>query len=135
MPELGNQVGMRRGTAQGEDGASEETRRIVRLLVLLGVAVAAYLMLSLFDHAARADAGSVDRVGTTDPAASVKAVAAGARKAIPQPKSIIPKSTAPKAHPHRVHRPTIKVPKVHPQKVHPAKKIHARQIRALRKIQ
>jgi hypothetical protein len=124
---------MRRGTAQGKDGAAEETRRVVRLLVLLGVALAAYLVLSLFEHAARADAGSVDRVGATDPAASVKAAAGGASKAVPQAKSIIPKSTAPKAHPQRVHRPTVKRHEVHPPRVHAPKKIHAPKIQAPRK--
>ena len=131
---------MRSGIAQGEDGAPGVTRRVVRLLVLLGVIVAVYLVLSLFDHAARADAGSIDQIGATDPVASVKAMTAGARKAIPEPKSIIPKSimpksTAPKAHPQRIHRPTIKMPEVHPPKVQAPKKILAPRIRALRKIQ
>jgi hypothetical protein len=130
---------MRSGIAQGEDGAPGVTRRVVRLFVLLGVVVAAYLVLSLFDHAARADAGSIDhsidQIGATDPVASVKAMAAGARKAIPGPKSIIPKSTAPKAHPQRIHRPTIKIPEVHPPKVQAPKKNHAPKIQAPRKTQ
>src|SRR3954447_48379 len=95
LPGMGNQVRMRRGPAQGVDGAPGVTRRVVRLLVLLGVVFAAYLVLSLFDHAARADAGSidqsVDQLGA-EPMASVKAVAAGARKAVPEPKSVIAKS-------------------------------------------
>src|SRR3954453_21733770 len=102
LPGMGNQVRMRRGIAQGGDGAPGVTRRVVRLLVLLGVVVAVYLVLSLFDHAARADARSIDQVGATDPVASVKAI----RK----PKSIIAKSTAPKVHPQRIHRPTTTVP-------------------------
>jgi hypothetical protein len=125
---------MRSGIARGEDGAPGVTRRVVRLLVLLGVAVAAYLVLSLFAHEARADAGSIDQsinhVGATDPVASVKAVAAGASKAIPAPTSIVAKSTAPQAHPQRIHRPTIKMPEVHPPKVQAAKKIHATKIQA-----
>ncbi|MDT5043125.1 MAG: hypothetical protein QOE51_4110, partial [Actinoplanes sp.] len=126
---------MQSGIAQGEDGAPGVNRRVVRLLVLLGVVVAAYLALSLFDHAARADAGSIDHIGATDPVASVKVMAAGARKAIPDPKSIIPKSTAPKAHPQMIHRPTIKIPEFYPPKVQAPKKIHPPKIQAPRKIQ
>jgi hypothetical protein len=116
------------------------TRRVVRLFVLLGVVFAAYLVLSLFDHAARADTGSIDQsidhIGATDPVASVKAVATGARKTIPKPQSIMSKSTAPKAHPQRIHRPTtIKIPGVHQPKVQPPKKIHAPRSQAPRKIQ
>jgi hypothetical protein len=81
--------------------------------VLLGVVVAAYLVLSLFDHAARADVGSIDQpadhIGVTDPAGSIKVMVAGANKDFPEPKSINPKSTAPTALP----RPTIKVSEVH----------------------
>jgi hypothetical protein len=128
---------MRSGIAQGEDGAPEVTRRVVRLLVLFGLAVAAYLVLCLFDHAARADAGSidqsVDQSGATDPVASVKAMAAGARKSVPESKSIIPKSTAAKANPQRIHRPTIKGPGVHPSRVHASKKIYAPKIHAPKK--
>jgi hypothetical protein len=128
---------MRSGIAQGEDGAPGVTRRVVRLLVLLGAVVAAYLVLSLFDHAARADAGSIDQsigqIGAPDPVASAKAVAAG--KATPEPKSIIPKSSASRAHPQRIHRPTIKMPAVHPPKVQTPKKIHVPRIQAPRKIQ
>ena len=116
---------MRSGIAQGEDGAPGVTRRVVRLLVLLGAAFAAYLVLSLFDHAARADAGSINHIGATD---SIKATVVGARTAIPEPKSIIPKSTAPKAHPQGIRRPTIKTPEVQPPKVQTAKKIHAPKI-------
>jgi len=104
LPGMGNQVRVRL------------TRRVVRLLVLLGVVVAAYLVLSLFDRAAHADAGSIDQstgsVGATEPAVSVKAVAGAARKAVPEPKSIIPKSSASTARPPRIHRPTITVPEV-----------------------
>src|SRR5690349_1488168 len=125
---------MKTGTAQGDDGALGVTRRVVRLLVLFGVVFAAYLVLSLFDHAARADAGSIDRsidqTGATNPVASVKAVAAGARKALSEPKS-----TAPKAHPQRIHRPTIKMPEVHSPKVQAAKKIFDPKSRKPRKIQ
>ena len=105
--------------ARGDDGAPGVTRRVVRLLVLLGVVGAAYVVLSLFDHAAWADAGS------TDPVASVKAVAAGAGKAIPGAKSSIAKSSISKstAHPQRTHRPTTKMPEVRPPKVQAPKKI------------
>src|SRR3954451_20430890 len=130
---------MRSGIAQGEDGAAGVTRRVLRLLVLLGVAVAAYLVLSLFDHAARADAGSIDQStdhpGTTDRVASARVMAAGAGKAIPKPKSIIPKSTASKAHPQRIHRPTITMLEGHPPRVQARKKIHAPKIQEPRKIQ
>src|SRR4051812_46273725 len=141
---------MRSGVAQGEDGAPGVTRRVIRLLVLLGVVVGAYLVLSLFDHAAQADARSIDQsidqIGATYPVASTRAMAAGARKAIPAPKSIIPKSTVPKARPQMIHRPMIKLPQVHPPKVQAPKKthvptiqepkkIHTPKIRVLRKIQ
>jgi hypothetical protein len=96
--------------------------------VLLGVAVAAYLVLSLFDHAARADAGSIDQpinqIGATDPVASVKTKAAGARKAITAPKSTTPRSTARKARPQKIHRSTSKMPEIH------APRVHAPSIRA-----
>jgi len=126
---------MRSGTAQGEDGAPGVTRRVVRLFVLLGALVAAYLVLSLFDHAARADVGSIDGVGATDPAASVKATATDAGKAIREPNSVIPKSTAPKVHPQRSHRPTIKRPQARQPKGQAPKKNHAPKIQAPRKIQ
>src|SRR3954468_13281681 len=130
---------MHGGVARGEHGAPGVTRRVVRLLVLLGVGVAAYLVLSLFDHAARADVGSIDqpidRIGATSPVATVKAVAAGARRAVPPPKSLLPKLTAPKTHPQKTHpqkthpqkthRSTIRMPAVHPPKVQ-AQKIHPR---------
>lgn len=119
---------MRSGIVQGEDGAPGVTRRVVRLLVLLSVGVAAYLVLSLFDHAARADTGPIDQIGAMDPVASVKAVTAGTRKAVPEPGSIIPKSTAPKAHPESVQRPSIKTPSAHAPKVQAAKKIHVPKI-------
>jgi hypothetical protein len=125
---------MRSGVAQAEDGAPGVTGRVVRLLVLLGAVVAAYFVLCLFDHAARADAGSVDQsidqVGSADPVASVEAVGAGATKAIPEPKSIIPKSTAPKAHLQRIHPSTIKVHGLDAPKIQAPKKIHAPKIQA-----
>ena len=134
MPRMGTSIGMRSGFARREDSASGVTRRVVRLFVLLGMAVAAYLVLSLFDHAARADAGSTDQpinqIGATNPVASVKATAAGAGKAIPERKSITPKSTAAKAHPQRIHRPAIKTSGVRPPKVQTPKKIRALKVQA-----
>jgi len=104
---------MRSGLGQGADRASGVTRRVVRLVVLLGAAVAAYLVLSLFDREARADAGPIgepiDQVAATDPVATVKALPhpkpvipkpAIPKSAIPKsaiPQSVIPQSTAPKA--------------------------------------
>jgi hypothetical protein len=121
---------MRSGLAQREDGAPGVTRPVVRLLVLLGVAAAAYLVLSLFDHAARADAGSINHITATDPVASVKTVAAAGRKAIPALKPTIPRSTAPKAHQQRLHRPTAKTPRFQAPKPPAAKKTHAPKIQA-----
>jgi len=106
------------------ESAPGVTRRVVRLFVLLGVVVAAYLLLSLFDHAARADVGSTDHIGASDPLSSVKITAADAKKAIPQPKSI-----APKTPPRRSQRPTIKMPETHSLKAQPSKKVHASKIR------
>jgi len=125
---------MRSGIVQGEDGAAGVTRRIVRLLVLLGAVVAAYLVLSLFDHGARADAGSIDQIGTSDPGASVEAVVAAAHKATPEPESIVAKSTAPKAHPQRIDRPTIKMPEVRPAKAQAPKKIQTQKIDVRKKV-
>jgi hypothetical protein len=108
--------------------------------VLLGAAVAVYLALSLFDHAAQADTGSIDHTGATDPVASVKSTAAGARKVVPEPKS-----TARKVHPQGTRRstskiptgkiPTGKMPEVHRPKVQAPKKIHPPKTQEPRKIQ
>ena len=127
---------MRSGAALGQDGAPGVTRRVVRLLVLFGAVVAAYLVLSLFDHAARADSGSIDQIGASDPVASVKAPATqaktGGKKVVRESKAIGQKSHAQKSHaqkshaqkPHaqKPHRPTIKVPDVKPPKIQAAKK-------------
>lgn len=88
MPEMGNLFRMRGGFARGEDAAPGSTRRVVRLLVLLGLAAAAYFVLSLFEHAARADTGSIDPLGVRDSVASVKGAAGGVRKAVPPPRKI-----------------------------------------------
>ncbi|MFI6076137.1 hypothetical protein ACIA5C_31775 [Actinoplanes sp. NPDC051343] len=130
---MGKYFWMLSGVAQGEDRAAEVTRRIVRLFVLLGAAVAAYLVLSFFDHAARADSGSLGlpsgQVGATDPVGTVKATAAGAGKALRERKPTVPKSTAPKAHPPRIHRPTAKTPTVHAAKAQAAKKVQVQSVR------
>jgi hypothetical protein len=55
-------------------------RRVARLLLMIGLAVAAYAVLSLLDHAARAGEGLTDRLGTAGPIASVEKVAADATK-------------------------------------------------------
>src|SRR4051812_17499990 len=114
---------MRRGDAHGEGDAAGETRRVVRLLVLLGAAVAVYLALSLFDHAAHADSGSLGQtisdVGGSDQVASVKATATGVTKAVPKPsapKSIVPKVRS-KAHSAASHRPAVKLPEVRAPKI------------------
>lgn len=101
---MGNSSPMRSGTTHGEDGANGVARRVVRLLVLLGVAAAAYFALTLLDHPAWADSGSADHLGI----ASVKAVATESTKVIPKPKSIIHKVIATKNHPPRIHQPTTK---------------------------
>src|SRR3954451_16634514 len=110
---------MRCGIGHGGDIAPGMTRRVVRLFVLLGMAVAAYLALCLFDHAARADAGSIDQpanqIGASDPVAPVKAV--------PHRKPITPKLTATTGRSHATHRPTIKRHEVDPPKAHAPKKI------------
>ena len=126
---------MRSGTAQRVDGAPGVTRRVVRLFVLLGALVAAYLVLSLFDHAARADGTSIDQIGATDPVASVKAAATDASKAVREPKSVVPKSTAPKAHQQRSHQPTMKRPAAHRPKIQAPRRNQAPKIAAPRKIQ
>jgi hypothetical protein len=132
---MGKYLWMRSGVAQGEDRAAEVTRRIVRLFVLLGAVIAAYLVLSFFDHAARADSGSLGlpsgQVGATDPAGTVKAAAVGAGKALREHKS-----TASKAHLPRIHRSPTKTPTVHAPKAQAAKKVHtAKKVQAPRKLQ
>ncbi|WP_203824821.1 hypothetical protein [Actinoplanes palleronii] len=131
--------------ARGERGAPGVTRRGVRLLVLLGLAVAAYLVLTLFDHAARADEGLADRLpGTAVPADAVKAATADVTKIAHEPKRSVPKQTAPKqtaptrsvpkvavpkpsapkVHSQSTHRPRITTPEVHAPKTPAAKKLH-----------
>ncbi len=68
------------------------TRGVVRVLALLGVAFAAYLVLTLFDHAARADTGSADQpLGNP-----VKAATTHVEKAVPKPPKATPKAPAPR---------------------------------------
>lgn len=137
---------MRSGSARGEDGAPGVTRRVVRLLVLLGVVLAVYLVLMIFDHAARADTGSTDHIGSADPVASVKATtgdlvasakgaAAGAKKSVAKAQPVIPQATAPKAHPLKIHQSTIKVPEAGRPKVQVPKKIHATRTSEAKKVQ
>ena len=61
-------------------------QRIARLLLMIGFAVAAFIALSSFDQAARADDGLTDRLGKTDPPASVEKLAsdAGTDRAAPR---------------------------------------------------
>ena len=79
------------GIVEREDGAN---RRVVRLFVLLGVAVAAYLALTLFDHAARADTGSIDQ--PREQVVPVKTLVTGGRKAISDARPTTPRSAVPK---------------------------------------
>src|ERR1700733_876339 len=109
---------MQSEVARGEDGAPGMTRRGVRLLVLLGIVVAAYLALSLFDHAARADSGSINQIGATDPLTPAKATAAAGKSLSKL------KPAAPKAHRPKTHRPTIKTTEVHSPKIQASEKIH-----------
>src|SRR5689334_6609787 len=67
------------GFAVRRNVAGAAAQRIYRLLVMIGLIVAAYFALSVIDHAARADAGVIDRggkVGVTeggpDPADNAK---------------------------------------------------------------
>jgi hypothetical protein len=60
--------------------AAAAAQRIARLLFMIGLAVAAYFALSVFDHAARADEGLKDRLGNADPPASVEKLAVDAEK-------------------------------------------------------
>ncbi|WP_221320652.1 hypothetical protein [Actinoplanes sp. L3-i22] len=90
------------------------SRRVVRLFVLLGLAFVAYLGLMLFDHAARADTGSIGQpvAHTAVPKLvdSVKTAATGVTKVAPKHKSITPKVHVAKV-PAKV-RVQVKVPKV-----------------------
>jgi hypothetical protein len=75
-------------------------QRVVRLLFMVGMVIAAYLVLSLFDRAARADTGVMDHIAKANPAASAKGLVADAKKARPPVKVQAPKvstSKAPKA--------------------------------------
>lgn len=84
----GNVFRMRGGFALGKNDAPGTIGRVVRLLVLLGLAVAAYFVLSLFGHAARADPGPIDPLGLTGSLASAKATGDGAGKVIPPPRKV-----------------------------------------------
>ena len=108
------------------------TRRVVRLLVLLGVAAAAYLVLSLFSHEARADTGSHDvptsHADATNLVDSVKATTAGTIKAAPKPKP-----AASKAHSPSTHRLTTTVPKkIHKPKIRTTATVRREQVRTPR---
>jgi hypothetical protein len=92
----------------------------LRLLLLGGVAVLAYFVLSLFDHGAHADAGGRDQIGSADPVTAGVRLAVDATKAIPEPRSTAPKVTpgrpeSPAAHtatqpPSRRHATTNRTP-------------------------
>jgi hypothetical protein len=88
-------------------------------------------LLSLFDHAARADSGSFDqsisKVRVTDPVVSVKATAARAVKSIP-------KSAAPKAHPPKTHPARTHPPKTHPPTIRKSV-AHAPKVQVTRREQ
>jgi hypothetical protein len=134
---------MRSGTAQRQDSATGVTRRVVRLLVLLGAVVGAYLLLSLLSHAARADVGSTDHMGASDAVASAKTTGADAAGATAAgAKKVIPKRAAPKVHPLKIHRPTSKTPpkvraseKSRTPKIQATRKVHTSKVRAPKKVQ
>lgn len=122
---------MRSGIERAEDGAPGVTRRLVRLFVLLGVVAAVYLVLSLFDHAARADTGLSDQVGAAKPG---QAAAAHVRKPASELKSKARVQTARVRAPKRTHsaktvtRDVKAVGTRHAPKAHPAETI--RQVQA-----
>jgi hypothetical protein len=101
-------------------------QRVVRLFFLVGVAVAAYIVLSFFDHGARADSGAIDQLAGTDPVASVMSATADVHKAIPKPKAPAPKATSPKAHRPKIQAPKIQAPKIQVQ----TPKVQTRKIEA-----
>jgi hypothetical protein len=87
-------------------------QRVVRLLFMIGMVIAAYLVLSLFDRAARADTGVTDHIARANPAASAKGLVADAKKVRPPAKVPAPKVSTPKA--PKTLRPAkvVKAPKV-----------------------
>jgi hypothetical protein len=87
-------------------------QRLVRLLFMIGMVIAAYLVLSLFDRAARADTGVTDHIARANPAASAKGLVADAKKVRPPAKVPAPKVSTPKA--PKTLRPAkvVKAPKV-----------------------
>src|SRR5690242_17380328 len=92
-------------------GVPGVARGVVRLLVLLGVAVAAYVVLSLFSHAARADAGP-GLIGTADPVGAVKATADRVTKVIPKPQVSKPQVSKPQVSKPQVSKPQVSKPQV-----------------------
>src|SRR3954454_18244435 len=55
--------------------AAAAVQRIARLLFMIGLFVAAYFALCIFDHAARADDGLTDQLQKADPPASIEKIA------------------------------------------------------------
>jgi hypothetical protein len=116
------------------------TRRGVRLLVLLGLAVAAYLVLVLFDGAARADDGPAGQLGISDQVDSVKETANSVTKVIRDAAPEIPRPAAPKVHTPKVHtpkvqRPTVRVPEARPRKAPASRKISSSAVRGHETVQ
>lgn len=118
---------MRSGFAGSDSGASGVNRRVARLLVLLGLGVAAYLVLSLFDHAARADDGLTDLAGATEPVASVKATATTIEKSIS-------KATASTVRPRKGGAPAINGSQPRSPKVRVTEASHGRKTHVSPKI-
>lgn len=87
--------------------ATTAAQRIFRLLFMIALAIAAYLTMCLFDHAARADAGAIDQIGNANPVATAKGLVADAGKAHPAPRAQPTKHPATKA-----PKPKVAAPKV-----------------------
>src|SRR3954452_10977565 len=72
-------------------------QRMARLLLMIGMAIAAYLVLSIFDHAARADDDAIGHIANGDTVASVKRLSADPREVASAPKTAKREAPAPKA--------------------------------------
>jgi hypothetical protein len=102
-----------RGTAAVTAG-----QRVARLLLMIGLAVAAYGVLSLLDHAARADEGLTDRLGSVEKvAAEAKKIPADAQRTADPVKAKTPKVLARKIEVRKIEVRKIEVRRIEVRKV------------------
>src|SRR3954453_927193 len=79
------------------DATVVAAQRMARLLLMVGMAIAAYLVLSIFDNGARADDDAIHNIANGDTVASVKRLSADQREAASPQKAAKWEPPAPKA--------------------------------------